>query len=154
MIGLPQQKLATSFFSVNLLYDDKFSLCVSPVSGGASDNGTVLYYLIVKGRNHIYYCILQPMYQNPFQRYYCIFKCNPKPFKVIAFSHMLYIFQNFAVKIVFIAFYMTYFGTHSKGIIAFLKGNPKPVQSYIASCPTYALRTILTSFLECIKHGN
>jgi hypothetical protein len=55
VIGLPQQKLATSFFSVNLLYDDKFSLCVSPVSGGASDNGTVLYYLIVKGRNHIYY---------------------------------------------------------------------------------------------------
>ncbi len=105
MIGLLQQKLATSFFSVNLLYDDKFSLCVSPVYGGASGNGTVLYYLIVKGRNHIYYCTLQPMYQNPFQRYYCIFKCDPKPFKVIAFSHMFYILQNFAVKIVFIAFY-------------------------------------------------
>jgi hypothetical protein len=73
VIGLPQQKLAMSFFSVNLLYDDKFSLCVSPVSGGASDNGTVLYYLIVKGRNHICYCVLQPTYQNPFQGYYCIF---------------------------------------------------------------------------------
>jgi hypothetical protein len=56
VIGLPEQKLATSFFSVNLLYDDKFSLCGSPVSRGASDNGTVLYYLIVKGRNDIYYC--------------------------------------------------------------------------------------------------
>jgi len=94
VIGLPQQKLATSFFSVNLLYDDKFSLSVSPISGGASDNGTVLYYLIVKGRNHIYYCILQPMYQNPFQRYYCIFKGNPKPFKAIAYSHMLYILKK------------------------------------------------------------
>jgi hypothetical protein len=39
-----------------------------------------------------YYCILQPMYQNPFRRYYCIF------------TYVLYS-SKFCCKDCFIAFY-------------------------------------------------